>query len=322
MKKILVLSFLFMSSVAIAIDNKSIDNKTKDNTSIDISSMDNRTYSDYTDNGTLSKYKAQIGRELEKGVKNIDIAKSKEILEKPMKVDKNLTGLDNKTQEMVRQIYNKYNNTTVQNVKEIRDRLDFDPNTGIISLNSNPVIKKDNTTQDGSKIYGEDNKNLLAADERIYVFISSGLPKEIITNYKDFLRRTKLGEEINFVVRGCVPTGGVAGCKNFRETMKFAASLVVDDVKNLDNTTSKKGLGGVLIDPKLFKAYQVDQVPQVVYAKGVERRVDLGSEGDFKRLKSEPTWWKSEGDWSLDYHIYKLGQASGNQRLIDRFQIR
>ena len=56
-------------------------------------------------------------------------------------------------------------------------------------------------------------------------------------------------------------------------------------------------------------------MPQVVYAKEVNRRVDLGSEGDFSRLDNEPKWWKSLGDWSMDYHLRELYNLSKEEKL-------
>uniref|UniRef100_UPI001F56F232 TrbC family F-type conjugative pilus assembly protein n=1 Tax=Mucispirillum schaedleri TaxID=248039 RepID=UPI001F56F232 len=75
------------------------------------------------------------------------------------------------------------------------------------------------------------------------------------------------------------------------------------------------GVTGLLIDPVLFKTYSVTNVPQVVYAKEVNRRVDLGSEGDFSRLETTPQWWKSVGDWSLEYHLRELYNLSKEEKL-------
>ena len=61
-------------------------------------------------------------------------------------------------------------------------------------------------------------------------------------------------------------------------------------------------------------------VPQVVYAKNVNRRVDLGSEGDFSRLETTPQWWKSVGDWSLAYHLKELHNLSKEDKLQQLYE--
>lgn len=89
--------------------------------------------------------------------------------------------------------------------------------------------------------------------------------------------------------------------------MRFAREMIIED--------NKTGVTGLLVDPVLFKTYGVTNVPQIVYAKDVNRRVDLGSEGDFSRLDNTPVWWKSVGDWSLDYHLRELQKLSCEEKL-------
>lgn len=207
-----------------------------------------------------------------------------------------------------------FNGKVSKQVEAYKNRMTFDPETGIVKFNSNAVRNINNNTKEEVDI---EKNGIFNKDERIYVFISSSIPKEILNNYKNYIQSRGIGDTVSFVIRGCLPEGGgFNGCKDFRPTIEFARSMIIAD----DNKTSVSGL---LIDPVLFKTYGVTTVPQVVYAKNVNRRVDLGSEGDFSRLENTPQWWKSVGDWSMDYHfreLHNLSKEDKLKRLYDSFE--
>lgn len=206
-----------------------------------------------------------------------------------------------------------FNGKVSEQVEAYKNSMTFDPETGIVKFDSKAASNIKSNLNDDINMA---KNGIFKSDERIYIFISSSIPKEILNNYKNYIQAKKIGDTVSFVIRGCLPQGGgFNGCKDFKPTIEFARSMIISD----DNKTSVSGL---LIDPVLFNTYGVTNVPQVVYAKNVNRRVDLGSEGDFSRLESTPQWWKSVGDWSMDYHLrelYDLSKEDKLKQLYDNF---
>lgn len=201
-----------------------------------------------------------------------------------------------------------FNGEVSHQVDKYKNAMTFDAETGIIKFSNEPstINKTDNNMQMAKN-------GIFKNNERIYIFISSSIPKAVLDNYKAYIKSKGIGDTTSFVIRGCLPQGGgFNGCKDFVPTMQFARDMIIED--------NKTGVTGLLIDPVLFKTYGVTTVPQVVYAKNVNRRVDLGSEGDFSRLESTPQWWKSVGDWSLAYHLKELHNLSKEDKLQQLYE--
>ena len=200
-----------------------------------------------------------------------------------------------------------FNGEVSNQVDKYKNQMTFDPETGIIKFSNNVIDNKSTTEIKTAK------NGIFQTDERIYIFISSSIPKSVLDNYKAYIKFKGIGDTTSFVIRGCLPQGGgFNGCKDFKPTMQFARDMIIED--------NKTGVTGLLIDPVLFKTYGVTTVPQVVYAKNVNRRVDLGSEGDFSRLETTPQWWKSVGDWSLEYHLNELYDLSKEEKLKQLYE--
>ena len=232
-------------------------------------------------------------------------------------VDNN-TKIDKKMRDEINNFYNKDVQVGIEKSKVMSNYMDFDTNTGKITFNEDEYKKHESN----KSAYATNNSELadngiFQKNERVYVFVSSSIPMDVLHRYKDFVRNAKLGSSIKFVIRGCVPGGGFNGCKDIEPTLKFAHNLMVDVIDKKKN--KMKGLAELLIDPVLFKTYEVTRVPSIVLATNVNKRLELGSEGDFSRLDNKPTWWKSDGDWSLEYHLHELAQMSKIERLMDNF---
>lgn len=207
----------------------------------------------------------------------------------------------------------------------IRDNITFDEE-GRLTL----FATKDNQTFEEKSKYGEllkvKNGKYFDSDERFLIFISSSLPDAILENYKYSIKALGLESESSFLLRGCVPAYDLDNmtmeqiknirktdpllCGQMRPTMDFSQKVLLDD----DNET---GLSVIRIDPEAFKNYGITRVPTVVYVKGIERKMlfNTGSEHNFDNLKHKPRFWKSEGDWSLDYHIRRLREMSKEDKL-------
>ena len=112
-----------------------------------------------------------------------------------------------------------------------------------------------------------------AADKRLYIFMSSSVPREIWYAYARQVASRRLNAV--FLLRGCI-----GGCKYIKPTLSFIKDII---------TLGGEEKGGlpveVWIDPIKFREYGVSAVPCFAY------------EGK-KRL--------SCGDWSLEYHLRKL----------------
>lgn len=145
-------------------------------------------------------------------------------------------------------------------------------------------------------------RHFLAEDERIYVFVSSSMPKETLKNYASSIDKLK-DSRIIMVLRGCI-----GGCRKLMPTAHFVQSIVAPSEKEQLQVE-------VQIDPNLFRLHDVGVVPAVVFASGVRLDVDEGSEGDLTHLQVEPSSYAVFGDVSLDYAIEKIEAKVRNPRL-------
>ena len=108
----------------------------------------------------------------------------------------------------------------------------------------------------------------------VYIFISSSVPLEVWWRYAHYL----LDKDIRgvFILRGCI-----GGCRYIRPTLEFLRRFLTEDGKNEEGLPVE-----VWIDPIKFRDYGVKAVPCVA----VEGKEEL-----------------SCGDWSMEYHLERLG---------------
>lgn len=188
--------------------------------------------------------------------------------------------------------YREFQEKVMPEVETWKNRLQYE--NGRIILRDTPKNKtpEANVTK----------KRFLADDERIYVFISSSMPKETLRNYASSIDRLK-DSRIIMVLRGCI-----GGCRKLMTTAHFVQSIVAP-------SGNKQLQVEVQIDPNLFRLHDVGVVPAVVFARGVRLDVDEGSEGDLNHIQSSPTSYAVFGDASLDYAIEKINARVSNPRL-------
>jgi type-F conjugative transfer system pilin assembly protein TrbC len=101
----------------------------------------------------------------------------------------------------------------------------------------------------------------LGANERIYVFLSSSIPKETLRRYTG--AAGALGDRnVRFVMRGFID-----GAKYIKPTLRFVKDLLLEDT-DCDPLRSKCRTydTAVIIDPMLFERYHITKVPTFVYA--------------------------------------------------------
>lgn len=144
-------------------------------------------------------------------------------------------------------------------------------------------------------------QGLLNNDERLYVLVSTSMPKETIRKYLADIN--KIGDpNVIMVLRG-VP-GGARNLVNFRNTIIEQWSIKEMDLINIQ------------IDPLIFRAYSIDSVPAIIYASGLELMDIEQSEGWSENAQVKDAYI-IHGDVSLEYAIESIYQRTGNKRVLD-----
>jgi type-F conjugative transfer system pilin assembly protein TrbC len=171
------------------------------------------------------------------------------------------------------------------------------------------VFKKpleDYYTDDKKGWVKKDAAGVLPRDERVYLFISSSMPMATIRNYIASVARLK-DRNITVVLRGFI-----AGMKKIGPTIRFIAlALTVDPL------CSRAGCEmysvSMVVDPLLFRRYDIAQVPAVVHARGVRPSLPEESEGlSATSVNSSTTVY---GDASLEYILDLIRRETGAKSL-------
>jgi type-F conjugative transfer system pilin assembly protein TrbC len=118
----------------------------------------------------------------------------------------------------------------------------------------------------GEDLTLDKQKDYLAPDERIYIFMSSSVPENVWKSYAEDLKQIG-SRRIIVVLRGCI-----GGCERIKPTIEFLRRVA------FNNGNDTKGFE-IQIDPFLFRKYHISQVPAIVYAKGVYPKVPGMQEG-------------------------------------------
>ena len=140
-------------------------------------------------------------------------------------------------------------------------------------------------------------------NEWIYIFMSSSVPAEVWHNYEYAINKMKQNHII-MVMRGCI--GGCTG-NNMVKTAMFIKRMLRFHGVYLTAPT--------VIDPYLFRFYQVNRVPEFVYAKKVNPYNPSITMGYMKNLKNKPVWYKVKGDFSFNYNLKRLTKESRSEKL-------
>jgi hypothetical protein len=157
--------------------------------------------------------------------------------------------------------------------------------------------------------YARKKQAVLQQDERIYIFMSSSVPKVVWIEYAKML--DKAGEpNIVMVLRGCI-----GGCKYIKPTIGFIKSIIIPDLATVSqddilNGNVKQLNVQIWIDPLLFRTYHITRVPCFVYVKGLQIKETGLSEGWNPNIEQVTENTKSLGDWNFDYHLKQLYKES------------
>jgi type-F conjugative transfer system pilin assembly protein TrbC len=148
---------------------------------------------------------------------------------------------------------------------------------------------------------------VLDPDERLYIFVSSSMPKETIRNYVTFVSSHIEGNVV-FVLRG-----GVGGLKRLMPTISWIYDTIKKD-SNCEGLNCEVYGVEFVIDPFLYRRYKVEKVPAIVYAKGKALTEFDISEGLEEKWQTQ-VWAKTYGDVSLPYHLKVLAEELGIEKL-------
>ncbi|MHC1698871.1 MAG: type-F conjugative transfer system pilin assembly protein TrbC [Geobacteraceae bacterium] len=149
----------------------------------------------------------------------------------------------------------------------------------------------------------------LPRDERVYIFISSSMPKRTLRNYVRDV--AKLGDpNVKLVMRGLV-----GGMKYLKPTLRFVGSLLVKDEECDPQQRKCERLGaGVEIDPLLFRRYGIERVPAIVFARKVNVLDAQMSEG-LERNMAVAEFHVLNGDMALEYALERFRTETGSAAL-------
>lgn len=147
----------------------------------------------------------------------------------------------------------------------------------------------------------EDIKDFLK-NNRIYIFMSENVPLDIWHTYGKLMHDKKL-TNASMVLRGCI--GG--SCSKIAPTGEFIVKLRKYDKNNEINPN-------VIIDPLLFRKYDIKQAPCVVFAENAQTKDISLSEGIDSNFNVQNIY-KSCGTWDLVYHLKEVQKQANNPDL-------
>ena len=208
-----------------------------------------------------------------------------EVLEKAKK--------DQEAQKKALESYQRFKGQVLPKVEEWRQRITVE--NGKVK-----VLPK-------AREHHRETHGVLQEDERLYIFMSSSVPKAVWKGYAEDLDNLRDPNAV-MVLRGCI-----GGCRYIKPTLEFIQSIVAPEGEE-----GKKLFAQVWIDPYLFRFYGIREVPCVVFARGVHPIAEA-SEGTMRNLRGKPTWLMTCGDWALEYHLkelYKRTKAPSLKALI------
>jgi type-F conjugative transfer system pilin assembly protein TrbC len=149
----------------------------------------------------------------------------------------------------------------------------------------------------------------LPSNERIYIFISSSMPRETLRNYVRDVARLK-DPNIRLVMRGLV--GGVT---HITPTMRFVSGITIKDTAcDPEKSRCQRYAAGVNVDPLLFRRYGIEQVPAIVYGRNLNVLDPGMSEGMDRNLTSGESY-TIQGDVALSYALELFQSETGSRSL-------
>lgn len=148
---------------------------------------------------------------------------------------------------------------------------------------------------------------LLRPDERVWILVSSSVPRETLRNYARDMDR--LGDpNVRMILRGFV-----GGAKRIMPTLDFVRGLILRDPACAGEDCP--GFNAVIqVDPLVFSRFGLREVPAIVYARGV-RAADPSMSDGASENASVGEAFLLRGDVSLGYALETFRRETGEGRL-------
>lgn len=152
--------------------------------------------------------------------------------------------------------------------------------------------------------------NGLAPTERIYLFISESIPLETLRNYARDI--TEMGDPVIVMVL----RGFVGGMRQVLPTRRFVLDILRKDLACDPDSRSDCELYPVnlVLDPLLFRLYDVREVPAVVYALDAEA-TGFGRSEEPRKGATTGRFWRISGDAGLGHLLRRIQLATGSGAL-------
>jgi len=152
-------------------------------------------------------------------------------------------------------------------------------------------------------------KSFLSSNERIYLFISSSIPKSTLRRYITTLEKVA---DLNVTV---VMRGFIGGMDKAKSTFDFMREVLYKEEQcDFRKTQCEMFATGVNIDPQLFRRYKIERVPAVAYATGVNVLQPEMSEGLLETVEVGKSY-TVYGDASFDYLLEQINKEAKSRSL-------
>lgn len=151
----------------------------------------------------------------------------------------------------------------------------------------------------------------LNSNEKLFIVISSSLPRETIRSYFKTLEGVNL--DVTFIMRGVIGTP-----QKIMPTINYINELLVKNPNEDISKQENRYQFNVEINPKVTRRFDVKEVPAILFIKNYNPVVQ-----EYKEIIGSPdkdeTYWIAYGDSSIDYaleEINKNAKSDGIERLL------
>lgn len=285
---ILILLLLFSSSVFSQSDDaaRKILNK--------------NAYGDYNTSSIAEKVKNFSPQMLSQGYKDTNVSMQKFGIDvEYAKKISNVTSKD--ARETTNRFYSKENQSNIESMKGYILEDETFKYKGV----QKDIVDKSKKTSIGMKAKNSvfpaaaiNEKLGLDGNERIFIYVSSSMPEQLVKTYLEYADKSK--GVIRIALRGFV-----GGAQKIGPTQEWVRRMVTKE----DGESTYKT--GIEINPQLQKEYSISQVPAVLYIKDYS----MINEAHTGEVKKSDDFWIAYGAVDLLYALEEIQKDSKSKTL-------
>lgn len=208
--------------------------------------------------------------------------------------------LDNEARKLKEQIKSKDFQTKVienENYLLHDKKINWQQHLGQYKNRTNTALEQ---LKDKGTVSSEISSNqFLESDEKLFIVISSSIPKHILKNYFETLQ--KVNTDVTFVLRGTID-----GVKKIKPTLDWIQEILT---KN-DNTRYEYN---IIIEPRIVSKYNIKQVPAVLYVKNYDP--------SYIEESADEEHYIYYGAVDIDYALEKINsdvKSLGIEKILDK----